>query len=56
MWPFTSLASTPRMMYSMARVTTRLGTRATVVISPLIAPIAAPRAIAITNPDHTGMC
>ena len=56
MLPDTSLASTPRTMYSIASVTTRLGTRATVVISPLTAPMAAPSATAITNPDHTGMC
>ena len=56
MLPFTSLESRPLMMYSIASVTTRLGTRTSVVMAPLTAPTAAPMAIAITNPDHTGMC
>ena len=56
MLPFTSFESRPLMMYSIASVTTRLGTRTSVVMAPLTAPTAAPMAIAITNPDHTGMC
>src|ERR1700729_3536328 len=56
MLPFTSFESRPLMMYSIASVTTRLGTRASVVMAPFTAPTVAPMATAITNPDHTGMC
>ena len=45
-------SSMPRMMYSVASVTTRLGTRSSVVMAPLTAPHAAPTAIPITKPDH----
>ena len=54
--PLTIIASRPRMMYKVARVTTRLGTRNTVTMSPLIAPKTAPTTTPIAKPTTGAVC